>query len=210
MARLIEQFFKASRENDTQTIFQLLKAPSSESSGLHINSKSSMGRTALHKACEFHNVDMATTLIENGANMNVKCKLGRTPLQFMSMHGDLEACVSMIIKGAELAERDIRGRNALEIYGTGRRSKLTKAQRDEHKRVLERAYSVRARKGDVMKAVLFRRTATVLKKRKSDSSYTDSDRDTDSDTEFSLKDVESQFSKLKLNRITRKRVEPNF
>ena len=54
----------------------ILKSPN----GPCINEKDDNGRTALHIACEYDNVDCVKELIEAGALPNIRAKDGSTPL----------------------------------------------------------------------------------------------------------------------------------
>lgn len=65
--------------------------------GIDVNSHDDYGRTALHKALEFKNLNAVQTLIKNGANVNQRDRAGVTPLM-IAVSTDNLSCLSALLE----------------------------------------------------------------------------------------------------------------
>lgn len=69
------------------------------SNGAKVNSKTSNGWTALHKACHRHYPEMINLLIRRGADVTAETNQGETPLFFLETeYGKYDLCMLLMIK----------------------------------------------------------------------------------------------------------------
>lgn len=77
-------------------------------SGANIKAKNSDGKTPLHVAVEFHNIDYVKVLIERGADLEAKDNNGNTPIMRLnpSRRGAKEMLKLLIANGADVNAKD--------------------------------------------------------------------------------------------------------
>lgn len=93
---------------------------------LDIDAKDKGGRTQLHMAVEYSDLEHVTFLIEKGADINAKDNEGMTPLYTASFEGELEIATFLIEKGADLEAKNDEGMTALHIASRGGELEIVK------------------------------------------------------------------------------------
>ncbi len=84
-----------------------------EVNGISANSVDIMGESALMKACEFNQFDVASYLINNGADINLADRQGWTPLMYAISAPSFEIANLLIEQGANLNLTNRTNKNAL-------------------------------------------------------------------------------------------------
>ncbi|CAE7796922.1 unnamed protein product, partial [Symbiodinium necroappetens] len=70
--------------------------------GVKINSADAEGRTALHVAAQYNDVDGICRLIEWGADVNIADNKRRTPIHLAAAGGNYQACMLLLEMGADM------------------------------------------------------------------------------------------------------------
>jgi ankyrin repeat protein len=85
--------------------------------GASIQARTKLGRTPLHIASAWGNVEVVEALIARGADINARdiarMKLGCTPLHIASAWGNVEVVEALIARGADINARDNVGESPL-------------------------------------------------------------------------------------------------
>ena len=97
----------ACREEDKKTIRMLIAA------GVDVNSKGSIGDTALMVTVAMNRKDIADILINAGADVNIGENHDIVPLHWAAMNGYVNMVKFLLEKGANIHSRDKHGRTAL-------------------------------------------------------------------------------------------------
>lgn len=83
-----------------------------------MNSKDTLGVTALMYAATYGHFDVVKTLIESSADVNMKSKYGETALMIAARDGTVEVVKALIDAGAEVNAKNDEGKTALDYSST--------------------------------------------------------------------------------------------
>jgi ankyrin repeat protein len=87
----------------------------SEKLGVYPDHKDKDGRTALHYAVEFGNVELTGSLVSKGANVNCQDKWKQTPLHYAVQKGDISLLKEILRVSPYLSVKDVYGMNAVHL-----------------------------------------------------------------------------------------------
>ena len=104
---------------------------------LTINGKDSYGRTALHDASYYGNLDILRELIKNGASLNEKSNIGNTPLHLAADWGHLEIVHELVISNACCTETNNNGTTPLHFASAAGRLDIIKELIDYSDRAIK-------------------------------------------------------------------------
>lgn len=82
---------------------------------IDVNHADKAGRTALHWAAIWGDIDLAVQLIARHANVNQKTVAGKTPLHLASVGKNIDLVRELIQHNARVDEADVTGRTALHL-----------------------------------------------------------------------------------------------
>lgn len=105
--------YRAARVQDSSVLRTLLKL------GVHIDSLSPQGNTALSNAASLSESRAVEMLIRHGANVNALNTSGETPLMSAAEAGDLQSVCLLLDSGADPLCGDSQGHRALEHATAG-------------------------------------------------------------------------------------------
>lgn len=92
--------------------------------GIHINSITSFGNTALNMASSENNFDLVKCLVENGADVHIKNSSGNSPLHATSRYGTLEMFKCLVENGADINDTGYGKSNCLHFASGGCNTEL--------------------------------------------------------------------------------------
>ncbi|KAG6762460.1 hypothetical protein POTOM_032960 [Populus tomentosa] len=93
---IVDALLEAARYDDLEDITSLA------SSGVSLDSKDSLGRTALHMAAANGHLDIVEYLINQGVDLNASNEEKNTPLHWACLNGHIEVVKKLILAGASL------------------------------------------------------------------------------------------------------------
>ena len=99
--------------NNRKNMADVLIAKGAGGAGSDVNLRDRDGKTALHKAADWNNVDAARELIGKGADVNARDNSGSTPLHIAANAGGLEVAEILIANGADINAIDKSGATPL-------------------------------------------------------------------------------------------------
>lgn len=102
-------FLKAISSNNKYIFDILLK------NKIDVNMRDPLGRTPLHHAVFYRDIDTTTHLLEHGADPNIQDHDGKTPLHLAIRWGSLERVKLMLEHGADPNIRDHNGKTPLHL-----------------------------------------------------------------------------------------------
>lgn len=82
-------------------------------SGLQINDKDVLGRSALFFAIELENIELVSFLIDRGADVNAETKDGSRPLKLAVERNNVKIIDLLLLNGVDINDTDVLGRTAL-------------------------------------------------------------------------------------------------
>jgi hypothetical protein len=81
--------------------------------GGNVNECNKLGKTLLHTACCYKDLEVIKTLIENGANLNQPDRIGETPLHYAATIGNINIINLLLKNGADSSCKNSFGRTML-------------------------------------------------------------------------------------------------
>lgn len=96
----VDDFFIAVNKNDLTSIESLIN------DGVDVNSKDESGDSALHKAVELGNLELAKLLVDKGANVNITDQDNATPLHWCATFHRPEIAKLLLENGANVNAED--------------------------------------------------------------------------------------------------------
>ena len=99
--------------NNRKNMADVLIAKGAGGAGSDVNLRDRDGKTALHKAADWNNVEAARELIGKGADVNARDNSGSTPLHVAANAGGLEVAEILIANGADINAVDKSGATPL-------------------------------------------------------------------------------------------------
>ncbi|RAL48049.1 hypothetical protein DM860_017840 [Cuscuta australis] len=104
----IESLIEAARYADIEDIKSLV------SRGVSLDSKDSLGRTALHMASANGHLDVVNYLIDSKVDVNAFNEEKNTPLHWACINGHMEVVKSLILAGASVSALNSHGNTPLD------------------------------------------------------------------------------------------------
>ena len=100
---VIEQFFEASVEGDSEAVKDFLARGT-----VDVNSQDKIfGETALHKASKNGHFGIVELLLSSNADPTIKTKVGKTPVHFAATQGHINIVKLLYDTGADLKAKDM-------------------------------------------------------------------------------------------------------
>ena len=100
---VIEQFFEASVEGDSEAVKNFLAGGT-----VDVNSQDKIfGETALHQASKNGHMGIVELLLSSNADPTMKTKVGKTPMHYASTQGHINIMKLLYDTGADLKAQDM-------------------------------------------------------------------------------------------------------
>ncbi|XP_075635422.1 uncharacterized protein LOC142607712 [Castanea sativa] len=109
----VEALLEAARYDDLDDVVSLA------SSGVSLDSKDSLGRTALHMAAANGHLDVVEYLINRGVDLNAINEEKNTPLHWACLNGHIEVVKKLILAGANVTELNSYERTPMDEAVSG-------------------------------------------------------------------------------------------
>lgn len=107
-----QNILKAATDNDIEKLKEILLINKSNKNSI-IDCKDPDGNTALIKACENNNHDVAELLISQGADVNLQNKDGNSALYFAATYGRFGTMSLLLENGADVNIKNIKGQTPI-------------------------------------------------------------------------------------------------
>ena len=123
---ITKEFVEAVKQNNINKVRDMIATAGASASQL-VNSRSGDGRSSLHMAALWSQVDILNVLLDvPNVDINIRDNNDWTPIHIASINNKLEALVVLVQRGGDIHLRNNEGRTAM-FYG----------HRDGHTRIID-------------------------------------------------------------------------